>query len=98
MYLFDCINIYISREEKNVTSSKPNNIIKHNTVGISKITIYGELPHQMHTAYVYEYHPHTKEKIDGGFIYSSDIQELHNKGIINQKIKDTIFSKCSTNN
>lgn len=93
MYLFDCIEKCFNLFEK-VTIRESNNIIKHKVSGMKKISFHGKESHQLHTVMVYEKHPRTGKKIDGGFVYFEDVEQLHNKDIINEPLKNKILKEC----
>ena len=101
MYSFDCINKYFSSEknkQENISIGKPDKITQHVTTvgaGIKKATIYGKESHQYHIFNIYEYHPLTRKKIDGGIVYQEDIIEIHNKDIITEEMKNDLFEGCN---
>ncbi len=94
MYSFTCIKKILRDNKQGIQHGKPNGIIEHVARGMPKVTVYGQKSHQYHNFYIYDIHPYTKKKIDGGIVYPSDIEKMHDKDIIDVGMKNEFLSRC----
>ena len=88
MYLIDCIEKILENLE-NLEIKSPNNIIKHHTRGMKKVSFCKKKDNQLHTVMVYEEHPSTKKKLMVGLFMGQILKSYTIKILLinNKKIK-----------